>query len=103
MTRYPLPSNYVTGNRRVLTAAFVPLYHLPHARLGPGTPASTHWSMYCLKSVRRCKNHQFEDSPAVPGLRLGRSILRRRMKEIKSGPPRLDLRNERRATSCWQG
>ena len=102
-TRYPPPSNCAIDNRRVSMAVFARPYRPLHVRWGPGTPASTHSSRCYLKLVKRCKNHPFEDLPVVPGLRLDRNILRRRMKGRQSDPLRLRRHNVRRATGCLRG
>jgi len=99
MTKYPPPSNYVINSLRALTVVFGRLYHLLRAQLGPGIPASTHWSSWYLRLVRRCKNHLYEGLLVVPGLRLDRSTRRRRMKGRRSDPRPLG-RSERRVISC---
>jgi hypothetical protein len=51
--------------------------------------------------VRRCKNHQYEGLLAVPDLRLGRSIRRRRMRETQFDLRRA-LHNGHRGINCSQ-
>jgi len=103
MTKYLLPSNYAIDNPHAVRAVFLPLYHPRHVLSGLGSPALTHWSRWTRKLVKRCKNHLYVGSQEVPGLRLARSTLRRRMKGILSDPRRSRRHNSRRETNCSQG
>jgi hypothetical protein len=85
MTKYLPLSNCAISNLHVSKVVFVLPYRPADAQLGPGTLASRHWSRYCWKLVRPCKNHLYVGSPAVPDLRLVRNILRRRRKGIQFG------------------
>lgn len=50
--------------------------------------------------MKRCKNHQYGGSLVVPGLRLVRNNLRRRMKGMKFGLRLPVPHNEDQETSC---
>jgi hypothetical protein len=87
-TRYPPLSSCAISNLHAVMAASLPLCRLRHVLLGLGNLVSIHSSKWRRKWVRRCRNHLYVGSPEVPGLRLVRNILRRRMRGILSGPRR---------------
>jgi hypothetical protein len=90
-TRYPPPSNYVTNNPHVEKVASGLLYRPQHAPRDPVILVWTRWWKCYWMLVKPCKNHRYGGSLEVPGLRLVRNILRRRMRGIQSG-----LRRRRR-------
>jgi hypothetical protein len=87
-TRYPPPSNCAISSLHAVMAVFLPQCHLRHVLLGLGNLVSIRSSKWRRKLVRRCRNHLYVGSPEVPGLRLVRSILRRRMRGTLFGPRR---------------
>jgi hypothetical protein len=100
MTRCLPPSSYGISSLHVSMAAFSQPYRPEDAQLDPGTRAAMHWSRCCWRLGRPYKSHPCVDLLAAPGLQLGRSIPRRRMRGRQSGLRRFRRHSSRRATNC---